>query len=96
MSLEQEFQGLVRSYVLGQVGLEGVRAWLADHVQAVADTRDAALDELTGEAWALLSEYDLGDRDEDSVRAELSVTLAVLKTVTRSRRRTRLGVPSGS
>lgn len=71
MNLAQQLQARVRAYVEGQATLTDVRAWLAEHAQAIADAGDAALNELDGRAWILISEYDYGHRDEVGLRTAL-------------------------
>jgi hypothetical protein len=71
VTLAGELEGLIGAYLLGTRTLEDLRAWLLDHVQDVLDATDPRLDELDGELWLLISEYDRRDRDEASIRAEL-------------------------
>lgn len=73
MSLAQELEALTRSYLVGRTSLEDVRQWLVAHAQDVVDAEDQRLDELDGELWLLISEFDRGDRDEVSVRADLDL-----------------------
>jgi hypothetical protein len=71
MTLATELESLIRCYLLGTREMEDLREWLYDHVQAVLDSDDPRLDELDGELWLLISEYDRRDRDEASIRIAL-------------------------
>jgi hypothetical protein len=73
--LRHEFEGLIGAYLRNERGLDDLRTWLLDHVQAILDTSDARLDRLDGELWRLLSEYDRRNRDEQSVRDVLTAIL---------------------
>jgi hypothetical protein len=75
MTLATELEGLIGCYLLGTRNLEDLRSWLYDHVQAVLDSSDPRLDELEGELWLLISEYDRRDRDEASIHAALRLLL---------------------
>jgi len=77
MTLATELEDLIRRYLLGTRTLEDVREWLLDHVQAVLDSSDPRLDELDGESWLLISEYDRRDRDEASIREALAQLVSV-------------------
>lgn len=81
MKLIREVQDVVSAYVCGKTSLEDVRDWLGRHVQAVADQGDTSLAGLYGEAWLLISEYDLGHRSEDSVRTELKRAISPMRSV---------------
>jgi len=72
MTLTTELEELIRCYLLGTRTMEDVREWLLDHVQAVLDSTDPRLEELDGESWLLISEYDRGDRSEASIREALA------------------------
>ena len=75
MHLREMLREQARAYVECRSPLAELRSWLADHVQEIADAHDTALDELDGRLWSLISEFDLGHRDEASIRAELSKAL---------------------
>ena len=71
MSLAFELEALTRSYLGGRSSLEEVREWLVAHAQQVIDADDPRLDELDGELWLQISEFDRGDRDEANIRSDL-------------------------
>lgn len=72
MSLKREFLNVLDAYLTADTPLGDVLYWLAQHVQMVADSNDDELQEITGEAWLRISEYDADLRDEESVRELLS------------------------
>lgn len=65
----------VTAYVRGEATIFALHDWLARHVQALADSPDAAARALDGLAWLLISEWSIGDRDEADVRRELADAL---------------------
>jgi hypothetical protein len=71
MSLARELEDLIGEYLGEHQTIGDLREWLYDHVQAVLDSSDPRLDELDGELWLLISEYDRRDRDEASIREHL-------------------------
>ena len=77
MTLATELEELIRCYLLGTREMSDLRCWLYDHVQAVLDSTDPRLDELDGELWLLISEYDRRDRDEASIREALAELVPV-------------------
>ena len=81
MSL-QELRDRIQAYVAGQNSLDDLRDWLAEFAQDVADSDDAEVRELSGEAWVLMSEFDRGHRADDAVRHALAEYLA-RPTITR-------------
>ena len=76
MGLKALLQEKIRSYVEGHLDQADLRLWLGDHAQEIASSGDAELDDLDGLVWVLVSELDLGHRDEESVRAELAARLS--------------------
>ena len=56
----------------GTVTIEALRDWLADRVQAVADSDDPAVQQLAASAWILLAAYDYDYRDETEVRRAIA------------------------
>jgi hypothetical protein len=82
MTLTQELKALAGAYLNKRSSLEDIRAWLIDHAQDVVDAADPRLDDLDGELWLLISEYDRRDRDEASVRTELGRLLRPALTPT--------------
>jgi hypothetical protein len=71
MTLLSELQCIVAELALGSRPLNDLRSWLEDHVEDVLESDDKRLTELDGLGWTLIGELDRGDRDEESVRAEL-------------------------
>jgi hypothetical protein len=72
MPLTHELEALAKSYLEGRTAVEDLRHWLVEHAQGVVDAADPRLDDLDGELWLLISEWDRGDRDEASVRDDLA------------------------
>jgi hypothetical protein len=75
MTLVRELKGLTDEYLAGTRSLEDIRTWLIQHAQEIVDQEDPWLDDLDGLLWLLISEYDLRDRDEVSIRDELRAAL---------------------
>ena len=75
MNLAQELRDQIARYVSGNGSLAELRAWLADHVQQIADSNAPSLNELDGKAWILISEYDYGHRNADDLRKAFSALL---------------------
>lgn len=73
--VQDELRAAVRRFVAGRDTIAALHDWLAAHVQALADSTDAAARSLDGLAWLLISEWSIGDRDEASVRRELAEAL---------------------
>jgi hypothetical protein len=69
--LSQEFWTCVEDYVTGRIPLSTRHEWLAAHVQAVADSRDAAIEDADEMLWTLISEMDYGHRSEEEIKALL-------------------------
>lgn len=80
VNLARGLRDQIRSYIDGRSTLPALRGWLADHVQRIADSGDPDIDALDGLTWALLSEFDYGHRDEDSIRAELRRALSTTES----------------
>jgi hypothetical protein len=70
MSLDADLRHLIEEYLAGVVSLDGLVAWLAEHVQETFE--DGALRDLSDRLWILVSELDRNDRDEESLRRELA------------------------
>src|SRR5438132_405942 len=69
MILTGELEDLIRGYLCQRRTLDDLREWLLDHVQDVLDSTDPRLNELDGELWLLIAEYDRRDRDGSAGRA---------------------------
>jgi len=69
MDESKELLELTNRYLAGESTLDEMWDWLVNHVEATRESSPAR--ELSDRLWILLSEYDLGDRDEESIRAEL-------------------------
>ena len=76
MDLATELKELIRAYVEGTRTITDVRDWLAVHVQDIEDADDPVAEDLSGDAWTLLAEFDCGHRTEEDLRSELSLFLA--------------------
>jgi hypothetical protein len=72
VSLVQELQRELAAYVEGRAPLGDLRRWLGAHVPAIYDADEPEAQAIADEAWLLLSELDARERDEASVRAEVS------------------------
>lgn len=77
MNLAQMLREEIKSYVEGRHNLNVLRAWLADHVQEIADSDDPEVDRLDGRTWILISEFDYGHREESDVRTALAAAINV-------------------
>lgn len=78
-TLAHDLEALIEAYVREERSLADLREWLLDHVQDVLDSPDPRLAELDGVLWRLISEYDRRDRDEASVRTELTSFLTPVR-----------------
>ena len=70
-NLLHELQDAASAYVRGTIDAEALENTLADLAIPVSESDDAGVQALHGLMWRLLSEYDLGDRDEASLRRSL-------------------------
>lgn len=75
MDLAQQLKNRIAGYLFGELSLDDLRDWLGDHVQDVHDSSDESLQDLDAKVWGLLSEWDLGHRDDASLRGGLAVLL---------------------
>jgi len=71
MDLLQQLQEAVWQYLDRKVGLDSLRAELADLAIPIADGGDAEASALAGLIWRLVGEYDYGDRTEPNLRKVL-------------------------
>lgn len=75
MNLSAQLSALIQSYLAQETSLEAVEDWMAEHALDIEAADDSDARGLLGLVWLLISEYDRGDRSEESVRAELSAAL---------------------
>ena len=67
-----ELRAEIMAFVARKQSLGGLRDWLTDCADEVADSPHREVHDLAGQAWILLSEHDAGDRNEASVRTALA------------------------
>ncbi len=70
MGLDDDLRRLIEKYLAGDVLLDELVGWLAEHAQETFD--NAAVRDLSDRIWILVSEFDRADRDEESLRHELA------------------------
>jgi hypothetical protein len=76
MDLARDLREQTRSYVEGRTSQATLREWLEDRVQMIADADDSELRDLDGQLWTLISEHDLGHRDEVELRSLLAQVIS--------------------
>jgi hypothetical protein len=72
VKLAAQLGAQVHRYLAHETSLAAVEDWMAEHALEIEAADDSDARRLLGLVWLLISEYDRGDRSEESVRAELS------------------------
>jgi hypothetical protein len=73
MGLYAELLSRVQRYMVGRPeSLTTVREWLYSHADDLFDSEDEALRDLADIVWSRISDYEAGDIDEATLRAEIA------------------------
>ncbi|MGD9895371.1 MAG: hypothetical protein AB7R89_16135 [Dehalococcoidia bacterium] len=73
--LRAEYLQRVRAFLANEADQQSILHWLAGYLQAIADTEDEDLENMTANAWLLFSEFDIGNLDDAGLRAEFQALL---------------------
>lgn len=73
----QDLQQLIRQYVNHRIRIRGLAHGLSALAIPISESGDAEATALSGLVWALISEYDYGDRSDRSVRDALRLAVPV-------------------
>lgn len=76
MTIRENLRRAIHDFVSGRSSLSDLRDWRRRHIREIVSSRVRGVRPLYGGLAAVLAEYDIGHRDETSVREALARELA--------------------